>query len=433
MATPLPHAHVRKPNRPKNDFNFYFEAASVTPQPATSTNSRSHNSSKKKSSSSYASSYKNCTRTTTSSSSTSSTTSSTLINEQPDKQDKTDQKTNYIIIQGRRYWRGHGFHHFYLPHDDDESDRLMNLHYILKSIFQGNFTAPVSRLLEQTKKAKVLDIGCGAGTWILEMATEYPQAEFIGIDEYPGFPTHIKPSNSRFVAHNVLKGLPFEDKTFDFVYMRMMIIYFTPEKLSYLLSEINRVMKHGAYLEIVDTNYTVRHAGPLTTKAINQDCKLFVSVVIFCYSYWILVKFILYSGSLAERMIQQDLATNHPIFNYLLMASSSPQQPATSFIGNFIDICQDYVSLPLGWNDNQVCALHTKNFESFLRGLRPRDPEALALTQHVIDDVMDECERSKSQLDWFSCYARKPPMETEEIDQNTLESIHEFVEGFVDV
>ncbi|KAI8368973.1 hypothetical protein BD560DRAFT_129977 [Blakeslea trispora] len=130
MAAPLPHAHVRKPNRPKNDFNFYFEAASVTPQPATSANSRSQNSSSKKSSS-YAASYKNCTRTTTNSSSSSSTTSSTLVNEQNEhslKHEKAERKpSNHCVIQGRKYWKGSSSQNFFLPHDDEESDRLMTL------------------------------------------------------------------------------------------------------------------------------------------------------------------------------------------------------------------------------------------------------------------------------------------------------------------
>jgi ubiquinone/menaquinone biosynthesis C-methylase UbiE len=56
--------------------------------------------------------------------------------------------------------------------------------------------------------------------------------------------------------------------------MRLMILYFTPEELSHLLTEISRVMKPGGYFEVVDTNYTIRHAGPLSNKLVNQDCKL---------------------------------------------------------------------------------------------------------------------------------------------------------------
>lgn len=124
------------------------------------------------------------------------------------------------------------------------------------------------------------------------MATEYPNAgisfksyniylfdfnsiclEFYGIDDCALFPTHIKPGNSHFKLHNVLKGLPFQDKEFDFVHMRMMVYYFTPEELSQLLTEISRVMKPGAYFQIVDSNYVVRHAGPITNKIVNLERK----------------------------------------------------------------------------------------------------------------------------------------------------------------
>ncbi|KAI8076439.1 S-adenosyl-L-methionine-dependent methyltransferase [Gilbertella persicaria] len=429
MAAPMPHAQARKPNRPKDDFNFYFEVASVTPQPVTNTKSRSQNSnsslktSSKKSSSLYPSSTQLSQKKkgTPTSSSASSIASSTLpgdLNESSIKNSKTETKTsNYLVIQNRKYWKGQGSQNFILPYDDDESDRLMTLHYILKSTFQGNFTAPVYPLLEQNvRRAKALDIGCGAGTWILEMATEFPNAEFYGVDECPMFPTHIKPGNSHFLAHNVLKGLPYEDKTFDFVYMRNMILYFTPEELSSLLMEISRVMKPGAYFEIIDTNYTVRHAGPITSKVINTD-----------------LKSLLYAGSLATKATQHDSTTSHPIFSYLTLATS-PQKPATSFIGSFIDISQEHATLPLGWGGNQISTLHAKNFMGFLTGLQSKNQEIqVPMNKHMIDDVMDECERYKSYLDWFSCYARKPPMDDEHIDQSTLDSIHEFVEGFVDV
>lgn len=97
--------------------------------------------------------------------------------------------------------------------------------------------------------------------------------EFYGIDDCPLFPTHIKPPNAYFTLNNVLKGLPYPDNTFDFVYMRSMILYFTPEELSELLTEISRVMKPGGFFEVVDTSYTIRNAGPLSNKTVNTDSK----------------------------------------------------------------------------------------------------------------------------------------------------------------
>lgn len=93
------------------------------------------------------------------------------------------------------------------------------------------------------------------------------------MDDCPLFPTSIKPGNSHFKLHNVLKGLPFKDNEFDFIHMRLMILYFTPEELSKLLGEISRVMKPGGYFEVVDTNYTVQNAGPISNKLVNSECK----------------------------------------------------------------------------------------------------------------------------------------------------------------
>lgn len=83
----------------------------------------------------------------------------------------------------------------------------------------GNFSAPVEELLE--KGIKVLDVGCGSGRWILEMARDFPNSTFIGVDVSNVFPSPDKiPSNASFVEGNVLHGLPFADDTFDYVYQR---------------------------------------------------------------------------------------------------------------------------------------------------------------------------------------------------------------------
>lgn len=145
MASPLPHQHVRKPNRPAGNINF-FEVASATVQPARSThsNSSSRSSTKtastNKNSSLYpSSSHKTSTRekkvlspTTSSASSIASTT--VQLDNLSIKASKTDLIANaseYIILHNRRYWKGHGTQNFMLPCDDDESDRLMTLVYII--------------------------------------------------------------------------------------------------------------------------------------------------------------------------------------------------------------------------------------------------------------------------------------------------------------
>lgn len=76
----------------------------------------------------------------------------------------------------------------------------------------------------------------------------------------------------------MLKGLPFKDNEFDFVYMRLMMIYFTPEELSNLLHEISRVMKPGGYFEVLDTNYTIRSAGPISNKLVNSERKWIIAI-----------------------------------------------------------------------------------------------------------------------------------------------------------
>lgn len=78
--------------------------------------------------------------------------------------------------------------------------------------------APVSDILR--KGGRVLDIGCGPGSWSMEIAGEYPKSTVIGIDITPIYPKEIKPTNCAFYQCNVLNTLPFEDNTFDYIFMR---------------------------------------------------------------------------------------------------------------------------------------------------------------------------------------------------------------------
>src|SRR5581483_1184992 len=100
------------------------------------------------------------------------------------------------------------------PSANEHIDYLHQHHFLVKSIWSSNFSSPIGELLKNG--AKILDVRCGAGTFLLELSNEYPLSEFIGIDKTKLFPSLIKPSNLKFIHANILEGLPFQDNYFDF-------------------------------------------------------------------------------------------------------------------------------------------------------------------------------------------------------------------------
>ncbi|CAJ0833324.1 14686_t:CDS:2 [Entrophospora sp. SA101] len=144
-----------------------------------------------------------------------------------------------VYIDGRRYLESSKYS---LPNDDEEIDRMHMQHYISRFIWQKNFCSPLDDLLRYGG-AKVLDVGCGAGTFLLEMGHDYPESEFLGIDISPMYPSEIKPSNVKFEQINVLEGLPYDDNSFDFVVIRNMITAFSIDDWDFCIQELIRVTK----------------------------------------------------------------------------------------------------------------------------------------------------------------------------------------------
>ncbi|RUS21692.1 S-adenosyl-L-methionine-dependent methyltransferase [Endogone sp. FLAS-F59071] len=170
---------------------------------------------------------------------------------------------NYEWIKGRRFFNDKDIHYF-LPNDVGEVDRLVLQHFILYKALGGNFHAPVKELLETG--AKVLDVGCGPGNWTLNMAMDFPNAIFEGIDAVDNFPKEIKPSNTNFLQGNVALGLPYPDATFDFVFQRTMAMSFTKEQWATVMKEILRVLKPGGWIQLVECDVVPHSTGTATSE-----------------------------------------------------------------------------------------------------------------------------------------------------------------------
>ncbi|CAB4438936.1 unnamed protein product [Rhizophagus irregularis] len=153
---------------------------------------------------------------------------------------------------------------FYLSNDINDVDRLHIHHFFKKYIFQNNFSSPIEDNL--IRGCKVLDVGCGPGTWLLELSNTYTSSQFIGLDMTPIYPQEIKPSNLKFVEGNIFNGLPFPDNEFDFVHMESMILILTRDQWNFVFSELMRVTKSGGFIEVVEPYIITDEAGPIFKK-----------------------------------------------------------------------------------------------------------------------------------------------------------------------
>ncbi|CAG8591233.1 6035_t:CDS:2 [Cetraspora pellucida] len=163
-----------------------------------------------------------------------------------------------------------------LPSDKLEADRGTLSHILNKHAWKGNFRSPIVEKLKNGG-AKVLDIGCGSGNWIIDMALEYPSSTFIGIDVNSSFfPSNDKcPSNVCFLTSNVIYGIPFPMETFDFVYLGMMFSAFTDSQWSKLIKDIIRVLKYEGWIESLEGTGILINCGKVTNcigEAVRKAC-----------------------------------------------------------------------------------------------------------------------------------------------------------------
>ena len=155
-------------------------------------------------------------------------------------------------IGGRRYVADVPYA---LPKDFREVQRLDFQHFFLRHAMRGNYLAPIG------KPKSILDVGCGTGRWTMEVATQFPQANVVGLDLILpdnvtltlGHGLERRPENVVFVEGNVLNGLPFADASFDFVYMRLLFMGIPARDWPKVISELARVTRPGGWVESLET------------------------------------------------------------------------------------------------------------------------------------------------------------------------------------
>ncbi|CAG8620680.1 19287_t:CDS:2 [Gigaspora rosea] len=187
----------------------------------------------------------------------------------PTREDDDSIMDGFHYKSGRRYHFLEGVK-YPLPCDTDEAYRLKINYSLSRYCWKGNiFYSPLENELAKGV-IRVLDVGCGPGGWLLDMATQYPNSTFVGVDISSMIPKDQQPSNMGFLQCNIHNGLPFPDDTFDFVFMSHMFTSITENQWQDVVGDLVRVTKPGGWIELMEGDYINSTSGPVTREIQTQ-------------------------------------------------------------------------------------------------------------------------------------------------------------------
>lgn len=172
----------------------------------------------------------------------------------------TSAPRRFRWIRGRRYVEGTTL----IGPKDAVGDQFLDFqHFIVRRVLGGNHQSPLRM------PQRILDAGCGTGRWVVEMATEFPGAEVVGLDLVR--PDNLAPmvaalgplaDHVSFVEADLRQPLPFPDASFDFAHMRLMYDDIPTEQYLAALRELVRVTRPGGWVECAEPGEVIYQPGP---------------------------------------------------------------------------------------------------------------------------------------------------------------------------
>lgn len=144
-----------------------------------------------------------------------------------------------------------------------EMARLTNQDRLITQTMGGLFPPDI----DLSNVHSVLDVGCGPGGWVLDVAHAYPKIQVTGIDisklmvEYARAQARVQwLDNATFITMDALKPLEFPDSSFDLVTARF-ISSFTPKTAwPEEVQEFLRVLRPGGVIRLTEPEFPISNS-----------------------------------------------------------------------------------------------------------------------------------------------------------------------------
>ncbi|RSL98414.1 hypothetical protein CDV31_012614 [Fusarium ambrosium] len=150
---------------------------------------------------------------------------------------------------------------YFAPIDEDEISRLELMHGVLNRLFDSRLIFPPIR-----SPRRILDCGCGPGDWAMEVASQYPDAEVLGIDISPHVIPESPPDNMELQVDDLNGRFTFPSNHFDVVHSQMVAGGIHANRWRSYIRDIFRVLRPGGWCQMVEIYFNAQSDNGTLTR-----------------------------------------------------------------------------------------------------------------------------------------------------------------------
>ncbi|EJF67127.1 hypothetical protein BD309DRAFT_946205 [Dichomitus squalens] len=159
-----------------------------------------------------------------------------------------------------------------LPADEEEFDRLDQQHIMFMEVM-GRYAPPIPEILADDTPGVTktcVDLGCGSGSWILDVARDFPHCSAVAVDLVPMQDVHMPP-NCRSEVDDINLGLQHFYGAFNVAHARLVSSGIRDYRG--LIDEMAQTLRPRGLLEVMEFDFRVydEHRQPIMPTRLDEE------------------------------------------------------------------------------------------------------------------------------------------------------------------